>query len=344
MNGEADLQPFPFVVGRGRSGTTLLRAMLDAHPAMCLPGESHFVVQFATRRERYEVAGRLNERAFLGDLFEHWAFRRWGLAEAQVRAAFDAVRPHDLASAFRVVYGSYAASRGKTRYGDKTPSYVLHIEALAELFPEAVFVHLIRDGRDVALSYLDTDFGVRTLGQAAIHWDRFVRAGRQAGGALGPARYLEIRYEDLVRDPEPVLRDVCRLAHLPFADVMLRYYERAGELLPTMSHLEHHRNIHRPPTSGLRDWRRELPPADVAVFERLAGELLDELGYPRGASASGARSAVAAARFRVGTEVRRVGHGARVRLRKSRKWLLRRVVRGSAVLPATHRPASGGAP
>jgi hypothetical protein len=314
---------FPFIVARGRSGTTLLRAMLDAHPDMAIPNESHFVVQFARRRAGYETDAGFDLTGFTRDLLDHWAFRRWGLPEESVLAAYQASPPSDYPSAVRGLYSAYAHHHGKTRYGDKTPSYVLSMRLLASTFPEARFIHLIRDGRDVALSYLDADFGSKTLGQAAIYWDRFVRAGRAVGARLGPDRYLEVRYEDLVAEPESVLSEVCAFVGIPYDAGMLRYHERADRLVPSLSHNEHHRNLYKPPTTGLRDWRRDLEPRDIAVFEALAGDLLDELGYERAARNPGLAASLRAARFRLATQIRRATHGARVRGRKLRRRVLR---------------------
>lgn len=297
---------FPFVVARGRSGTTLVRAMLDAHPDMAIPNESHFVAQFARHRDHYERDERFDLGGFTTDLLEHWAFLRWGLPPDEVRAAYESAPPSDVPTAIRDLYATYARHHGKTRYADKTPSYVMSMDLLARTFPEARFVHVIRDGRDVALSYLSGRFEIRTLGQAALYWDRFVRAGRAAGARLGPERYREVRYEDLVAEPERVLADLCAFVGLPFDEHMLRYHERADRLVPTLSHQESHRNLYKPPTRGLRDWRRDLSPRDVAVFEALAGDLLDELGYERGAGRSGIAVSLTAARYRVSTQVRRV--------------------------------------
>lgn len=302
--------PFPFIVARGRSGTTLLRAILDAHPDLAIPGESHFAVSFAQRRDKFESNGTFDVDAFVRDLLRHWGFRRWELPEDQVRAAFAETPPADVTAAIRLAFAVYATSRGKPRYGDKTPGFVLHVQLLADLFPESRFVHLIRDGRDVALSYLDTDFGVTTLTDAAIYWDRFVRKGRDAGRALAPGRYLEVRYEDLVADVEGTTRRVCEHIELPFDASMLRYFERATEL-DGLSHAEHHRNILLPPTSGLRDWRNQMAQADVALFEALAGDLLTDLGYERATERPGFRASATAVGARAGLVLRRAARRGR---------------------------------
>ena len=158
--------------------------------------------------------------------------------------------------------------------------YVLHIRDLARLFPESAFIHLVRDGRDVACSFLELGWA-DTIEEAAMHWRLRVTRGRRAGRALPSGRYLELRYEDLVRDPDTQLRALCSTIELPFSTAMLDHSDRAAEVIRTTGHPEYHRQLSIPPTPGLRDWRRELTAEDVARFELLAGDALTEHGYER---------------------------------------------------------------
>jgi hypothetical protein len=212
--------------------------------------------------------------------------------------------------AIRDVFSMYAERVGKERYAEKTPMNVIHMPFLGRAFPEAHFIHLIRDGRDVALSYLDTDFGVESLGEAAIYWDRFVRKGRSDGLRLGP-RYREIRYEDLLADPEEVLRSLCEFVALHYDAAMLEYHRRADALLASTPRAEHHQRLRLPPTAGLRDWRTQMDQHSLLLFEALAGDLLDELGYERWGGALGASAKLKARGTRVVILARRVG--ARIR-------------------------------
>jgi hypothetical protein len=256
--------------------------MFDSHPQMAVPPESHFLVTMGRRRRRYEVDNRLAVDRFVGDLVGHYGFRRWGLDGSDVRTRLIETGATTYAEATRGVFGLYAERQGKERYAEKTPMNVIHIPFLARTFPESRFVHLIRDGRDVALSYLDADFGVDSLGEAAIYWRRFVRKGRNDGRQLGP-RYREVRYEELLADPETVLRSLCTFVELPYDPAMLMYHRQADRILETTSHPEHHERLHLPPTRGLRDWRTQMDGANLALFEALAGDLLDQVGYERGA-------------------------------------------------------------
>jgi hypothetical protein len=153
---------FPFFVGVARSGTTLLRAMVDAHPEVTIPPESWFITELASRRRRYETPDDFDVERFGTDLLAHHWFARWGVDADDLYAALRERAPGDYASAIRTVFAHWAARQGKSRYGDKTPGYTTELVLLAAMFPEARVVHLIRDGRDVALSYSER-FGVSTV-------------------------------------------------------------------------------------------------------------------------------------------------------------------------------------
>jgi Sulfotransferase family len=326
VHGGQGTDTFPFILGRGRSGTTLLRMMFDSHPEMAIPQESHFIVNLSKERDRYETPDGFRNDLFLRDLTDHWAFPRWRLPEDEVRSAVLSASIQDFPEAIRRVYELYAQDRGKRRYGDKTPSYVIHIPILASLFSEARFIHLIRDGRDVALSYLDMDFGPSSVAEAAIQWRRFVERGRSAGRRLGPERYREVRYEDLLEDPEGRLRDLCAFVELQPDPAMLRYYERAGFVTESPRERHRHGNLLRPLTKGLRDWRRDMSRHDVALFEALAGDLLEDLGYERGIGRVSFLTRIEAAASRVGTQVTRASRHARKQMRHTRRRSIGRVI------------------
>lgn len=274
---------FPFFVGCPRSGTTLVRAMFDSHPALAVPGESHFIVRMARECGGYARDDGFAASAFVADLLADERFALWQLSEAAVRDALTETAPSGLADALRAVYASYAAHRDKPSYADKTPGYVRNIPLLADLFPEARFVHVLRDGRDVALSLMDVDWASRQGDFEAItaFWKTNVEAACKAGEQLGRARYRELRYERLVADPETVLRDTCAFLQLPYERAMLTYHERAGELAATLRAPDDHRHLTHPPVSGLRDWRTQMSPQHLARFEAIAGDTLERMDYPR---------------------------------------------------------------
>jgi hypothetical protein len=312
---------FPFIVGSPRSGTTLLRAMLDSHSQLAIPPESYFI--FSLHRQFSEIHRPWDRDTFLMVLGRHERFQLWGIPEEKLAEALGRRAPTTYSDAIRGVFQLYAQLRGKSRYGDKTPKYSIHIPLLAQLFPEGRFIHIIRDGRDVALSLMDVRLGLGHAREAALLWRARVRAARRAGALLGPHRYQEVRYEDLIDDPEGVLTSLCSFIDLDFEFGMLRYLERIGDIpdpaLGVRYRPGHHSRLGLPLTKGLRDWRSQMSPDDLAVFEANAGDLLSELGYERGLGQIPARTVlrekasdvVATVRSSMGAAVREFAAGRR---------------------------------
>lgn len=265
------LSVFPFVVGCERSGTTLLSTMLDTHPDIAIPYESHFIPQVAGLFA--DDARRFSPENFLTAVEERDTFKLWKVDSSDIQAAFSYARPADCAGALRVLYGVYARTQGKRQYAEKTPFYVRHLSLLATLFPEAKFVHVIRDGRNVAASLLEVPWGPTTIAEAAGRWVDLVSQGREQGRRLAD-RYLEVRYEEIVASPEPTLRAITAFLGIEFNAEMLRYYERDSN----KRRGPFHTRLSEPPTTT-RDWRSTLAPEDVAAVEAVAGDLLAEVGY-----------------------------------------------------------------
>ena len=290
---------FPFVVGCGRSGTTMLRLMLDSHPELAIPTESYFPLWPNTSYRH--PRGGVDVPAFLAFAEATDWFRRWDVPPERLRARFAGERRLPYAEAMRRAFAAYAAERGKPRYGNKTPLHVVGLDRLAALFPEAVFVHIVRDGRDVAASFLEVPFGPRRLDEAALFWRDRVERGRASGRALGPARYVEVRYEALVDDPERELRRLAPFCGLDFDEAMLRSHERAAEAVANVRYRKFHGRTAEPP-SRVRDWRRSMSREDVETFEAAAGRSLRRFGYQPGArlgAVASARSTIADLRYRV---------------------------------------------
>ena len=267
--------PPVLVLGVRRSGTTLLRVMLDRHSELAVPDESYFVPQLADRHLRH-----VDPDEFVDDLRRIDTLAEWDVPLERVRARLTERMP--IGTAIATVYAVYAEERGKRRWGDKTPMYMQNLRLLERLFPDAFFVHLIRDGRDAAMSFLSMPQGLMTetwmqprdVATFASQWRAEVKAAQRLGRRVGAQRYLEVRYEDLVGDVESVLRRISTFARLPYERAMADY---AGNV--DVSTKPHQQSLKRPPTAGLRDWRLQMSPEDVGAFDRVAGDLLYELGY-----------------------------------------------------------------
>src|SRR5215469_18258231 len=204
--------PPVIVLGVGRSGTTLLRVMLDRSNELAIPYETFFVTALA---HRHGKRPRLDD--FVDDLGRFYQLYEWGIDPEDVRPRLR--EGMTTGEAIAAVFEVYAEREGKPRWGDKTPLYMQSLPQLERLFPDATWVHLVRDGRDAALSFLALPEGFsgktwaqpRTAAQFAARWRTEILSARRIGG-----HYLELRYEDLVADPERQLRRVCEHASLPW--------------------------------------------------------------------------------------------------------------------------------
>lgn len=283
--------PAPFVVGVGRSGTTLLRLMLDAHSDLAIPGETHFLRHVAA------AGPHANRAAVLAIVSQAPTWPNMALTDAELRAAFDAVEPFEAGAALRAFYQLYARRRGKHRWGDKTPPYRTCMTDIARLLPEARFIHMIRDGRDTAISYRGLWFGPGDDIEAqARFWVEQIAEARRLAARL--EHYEEVRYETLVRDPAPVLRHLCDYLELRFEPTMLEYHRSAASRLAEYTRpfgppattptdigtfLAIHNRVKASPDPGrIGRWRTEMSGADRERFEAIAGNLLEELGYEVG--------------------------------------------------------------
>ena len=273
--------PYTFIVGCPRSGTTLLQRMLDHHPMLAIANDTHFIPRVVDP----DGADVALSPELVDRVLGYHRFARLGIDDAAVRRA--ASRTRTYAEFVGALYAQYGARHGKSLAGEKTPDYVRYLPLIGRLFPWSKVIHIVRDGRDVALSALqwarpDKGPGRFALWQenpvavCALWWRWQVTSGRSDGRGLG-SRYREVRYEDLVARPHETVERLCHFLQLSFAPEMLTYHvgKQRGE--PGLSA----KSAWLPPTPGLRDWRSQMSEWDAEVFDVLAGDLLSSLGYER---------------------------------------------------------------
>jgi hypothetical protein len=280
LHSGARYQPF-FIVGSGRCGTTLLRAILQAHPAVHIPPENYGLVP-AVRA--YRRLARLPWNVLLRVVLTHFEFHpQWDAFELSLGALFRELvglpqGQRHLAGVIDAVYRTHARAYqpGATRWGDKTPIHSLFLTELRAVFPDLRVVHVIRDGRDVVASFQRIrDY---TVPRAARQWLDYVGAA-QAFGARHAASYLEIRYERLVSRPRETVDDVTAFLGLSTDPRMLRHHE-LGLRLGDVERLPHLQGVERPIyTEAVGRWRHELDATQLAVVDRMLGPALARLGY-----------------------------------------------------------------
>jgi hypothetical protein len=273
--------PPVFIIGFQRSGTTLLRLMLDNHPDIAIPLDTTGLwSRTETRLTSYGDLSQATARERLvSDLLQEERIRLWEvpLSTGEVLQRWTTTDFGGLIAAF---YESYAAHRGKRAWGDKDPGNMLRMAQISRWFPDSRFVHIIRDGRDACLSQLRQDFGYDDVLPCASAWREQIWWVREIGAVLGPRRYCELRYEDLVKAPETHLRAICLFLGLDYSDQMLKYHENVEQSVPdSKRHLWPMLND-QPRADNTEQWKKKMTEGQRICFEKRAGSVLQALGYP----------------------------------------------------------------
>ncbi len=272
-----------FIVGAPRSGTTLFQYMLRSHPNISLPtGESHFFIPLLRNAESFgDLSEKQNIRKVLEAMYQQSAdfldtdLHGISFDIDRLTEEFYTEKRTSIKQIFAGIFEKNAAGENKQRWGDKTPYYVLHMKTILEIFPGAQFIHIIRDGRDCALSMFNRkhDFGVYNTFFAAKYWEIYIELGREMGAKLGPSVYKEIRYEDLLKTPQDVVKGVCEFLNEPYSDSLINF-KKSGEAGKTP--------LLQKPISGdnAEKWRTAMSQGQISIFERAVGDTLESTGYP----------------------------------------------------------------
>ena len=296
------MDPFVFIVGCARSGTTLLQRMLDAHPLLAILPEMHWITS-PFKKGRWFAHRCVVQAEAVRQLTEHEMFPQLEISADDFVRCAGAGKPVRCGKFLGKLFALYSQARGKPLVGSKTPAYVRRLGTLHTLWPAVRFVHLIRDGRAVCLSVLNWDHAARAAGRyaawsedpvvtTALWWRRKVKLGQEGGRRLGSELYYELRYESLVRQPAAECAKLCAFLGLPYDEAMVRFHD-SRQRIDSPGH------PWLPIMPGLRNWRTQMPLEDIERFEAAAGDLLDELSYPRAVREPRSQVLAHASRIRV---------------------------------------------
>ena len=249
----------------------MLGAMLGGHPEAICPPEAQFIIDCMPATN---LSAAVDVNAVLDDIKRHWRFRVWPFNLEN--------RPSPAAMTYRNVIewvvAQYAIAHGRpapTLWIDQS-IFVLHIWKLLQLFPDARFIHLVRDGRAVAASIIPLNWGPKGVLSAARHWIQHLAHGFAAEAALGPDRIIRVHYEKILAEPEATMKRLSSFLGVEFHPAML---VPAGLALP--AHTRHQHELIGAPldTKRIDAWRRSLTEREIEIYEAVAGDLLALLGY-----------------------------------------------------------------
>ena len=282
-----------YIIGSPRSGTSLLRLMLTCHPAVIIPPEGHF---FLWLEERFGGM-RFPDAAehFIDELILTKKFETWGVEKKFLQEIFREYEPKSFRDAVALVYCSYGVIKGRTEFqywGDKNKLWKEKIDRVVKYFPNTKFIHIVRDGRDVACSFKELSAGHMhtfkygpklpdNINDIANHWTKNITFINDFLGMRKMDQHITVRYEDLLISPIQTLTEITDFLQLDFSDTMLNYAERNVE-----EKLEPEETMIWKPMlnkvldgSNIGKFHHALTSEEVAYFEKNSGGFLQYYGY-----------------------------------------------------------------
>lgn len=275
-------QPLIYI-SSGRAGTTLLRSMLAVTGQIAIPPETYALSFAALQYQAMQEQSWYNLVRIVLSLFEGIDdFHKWelNLHPVYVQARNLPPAERSLARIIDLVFLHYASVHypNATVWGDQSPFNARRLSWIMAVFPQAKYLNILRDGRDVVASFKETDNPKQTIEWAIDRWLFAVQAGERAQKLLPAENYLEIRYEALVSEPEDTLKKVCTFADIDFDSTMLDFWKSPTTI--EARYQEHHRNLNRPVFStSIGRWQERLTEAEQAQVMTALKPKLQHLGY-----------------------------------------------------------------
>ncbi|GAB1405339.1 MAG: sulfotransferase [Lentimicrobiaceae bacterium] len=280
--------PLFFIIGRPRTGTTLLQSLLDAHPNIQIPWECQFVLNLYPRYGKITNWSQELLLAFYDDLLKQWQFSTWNIDRYKLRAdLINDAGKNTYRNICEKVYLNFISLYPKhdLRWiGDKNHGYTIYIDRLKRIYPEAKFIYVLRDYRDNFYSVTRVDFELPVVSLVTYKWKYFYRQALSASRRY-PGDVLFLRYEDLAREPERYFGQVCTFLGIDYHASVFDFYKKKEEVAktyPTDVLDKHHKSLYNPiNTSRLNLWKQNLTPVQVKIADMIAGEYAVLAGYER---------------------------------------------------------------
>ena len=267
------------IVGCPRSGTSLFSRIIDHHPRITIPFESHVYKTFYPWQKYYgNLRLEQNRERLVDDILSTEVIKDWSPSPERQRV-LAAIKRYDFHGVFEGLMSAWTDVQGKQRWGEKTPAHIFYWREILEGFPHLQVLHIVRDGRDVALSWKRARFGPKHIYPLARQWVKYLETIEELRSALDEDSFLEIRYEELLSKPKHILQDICHFLGEEFTTELLSFYTIPSSY-PTDK--QNQQNLSQPLlASNAGKWRTEMTARELRVFEAVAGSTLERYGYAR---------------------------------------------------------------
>ncbi len=280
--------PVFFILGRPRSGTTLLRTLFDAHPNVATPVECAFIINMNQKYGKVKQWSCELLHTFYEDVQKHIKFDTWNIDLEQLKSdLLDCEGENTFQNVCKVVYFDYISLFPKEDIrwiGDKNPVYATYTPEILKLFPASKFIHLVRDPRDNIISLKNVDFEGPFTALLAYRWQHSARKLHYIKKKY-PEKFYTIRYEDLVSEPEKYYLEMCNFLSLPYYDHVFNFYKKQDEAMKKFNIdkiMKYHKSLFAPiSTSKVNLWKTQFPERDIRIAEFVCGRWIKKYGYER---------------------------------------------------------------
>ncbi len=270
------------MIGTQRSGSNLLRVMLDGIREIVAPHPPHILQRFLPLLPMYgDLADRSNFYRLAQDVCELVTVNPvpWEGIAIRTDEVVASCRQQTLYELFRVIYESAARQAGASFWLCKSMKNMLYAEGIESTGIRPYYIYLYRDGRDVALSFKKAIVGEKHIYALAENWKKDQEAALRLKDRTAADHFFMLNYESLIADPEKVMRRLCGFLHLPYSDKVMDYY-KSRESENTAVAGKMWANVTKPILKdNTKKFLRELSSEDIAIFESVAGDMLQQLGY-----------------------------------------------------------------
>ncbi len=290
--------PFFFIIGRPRTGTTLLRSLMDAHRNVIIPLEGPIILQLYGKYHHITNWTKENLTDFYNDLMlendlEFMTIENWNVDKEKLKNdLFSCEGKNSFANICKIVNGNFPSlvEKDPTMLGDKNPLYSNRVKYLLKLYPEAKFIIITRDYRDHIQSMHKVDFGQELSAVLAFRWRKFIRTNLKHK-KRHPDRFYWVRYEDFAAEPKKHLKEISEFLNIPFDEKVLEFYKYKDAVSTTtykeLQEKYHQSLLHPITTKSVGDWKKTMREVDVKISDAMVGSYAKKAGYEKKYKKSG---------------------------------------------------------
>ncbi|MBD3362738.1 hypothetical protein GF362_03395 [Candidatus Dojkabacteria bacterium] len=267
------------IVGRGRSGNTLLYKVLDTHPEISVFRETLFMFHLYSRYKHQKQWNEENINNFVDDMYLEDRINTWGLPKDNLKTWLHKQKNITTFSDIcRRVY-KFLALKGRKNevsvIGTKNPHFALYMKQLLKIFPESKYIYIVRDYKDNVLSYQDVKFDLKNVSALAYRWNIFNKKILDIQEKFPEIFYI-LKYEDLVSNPILYLKQLCEFLGIDFSKKMLDFYKSGRN----QASIKRHRNIAKPiNTERIAKWKKDMSQIDQKKADFICNKLAKKLNY-----------------------------------------------------------------